>query len=409
MNATNRLRSGIAALLLLGVTGAGAQAASEPYTPADDSVVLERLAPAANAVEGLRALQAQRRALAKIPDNLDAAASFARHAIELGRAEADPRYFGYAESALAPWMTLTDPPPRARLLRATLRQQRHDFAGALADLDVLIAANGRDAQARLTRAVVLMVQGRPADAITDCNALIEARADLVASAVCISEARSLDGHADAAIATLKSVLAEAGHSIPPSEKVWALTTLAEIEVRQARQADAEAHFREALALLAATGERNPYLLTAVADFLLASGRAREARALTADSTRVDNLLLRFALAQAALGEPAAAESIRLLQARFAEAALRGATVHLREEAMFELRLQHNPARALTRALQNWESQREPADARLLFDAAIAAGQPAAAQPVLDWMQRTAIEDPALKALAATIGAAGARP
>jgi len=29
--------------------------------------------------------------------------------------------------------------------------------------------------------------------------------------------------------------------------------------------------------------------------------------------------------------------------------------------------------------------------------------------VLDWMQRTAIEDPALKALAATIGAAGARP
>ena len=49
-----------------------------------------------------------------------------------------------------------------------------------------------------------------------------------------------------------------------------------------------------------------------------------------------------------------------------------------------------PARALQLARENWATQREPADARILLEAALAAGDPAAARPVLDWLERTGL-------------------
>lgn len=384
--------------LLVAVFVPAALAASDPYLPTDDAEVLEHVATARAEADNVRALNAQRRALAARPDDLPAAVAYARRAIELGRATADPRYHGQAESALKPWLSLAEPPPVVRLLRATLRQQRHDFGGALSDLDQLIVHNSGDAQARLTRATILMVQGRPADALADCNALIAAHGDLIAAATCIASVRSLDGHASAAIEVLTATLAESA-AAPAGERLWALTALAEIEARQGRDADAGKHFEAAIDLLRASNEHDPYLLTAYADYLLAAGRAAEARELTKDSRQIDNLLLRLALAQAALGDPGLAGSLAQLDARFAEAGLRGGSVHLREEALYALRLQHDAARAVTLASQNWQSQREPADARLLLEASLAAAQPAAAQPALIWLQQTGIEDPALHKLA----------
>ncbi len=157
-------------LLSLCLLAGIAHAQSAPFTPADDATVLERQTAPKRTVDGLRALRAQQRTLAEDPNNLELAIAFARAAITLGRAEADPRYFGYAESGLRPWLDQTAPPPAALLLRATLRQQRHDFAGAVRDLDALIAADAGNAQAHLTRALVLMVQGRPGDALRDCAA-----------------------------------------------------------------------------------------------------------------------------------------------------------------------------------------------------------------------------------------------
>ena len=49
------------------------------------------------------------------------------------------------------------------------------------------------------------------------------------------------------------------------------------------------------------------------------------------------------------------------------------------------------AAALEVARRNWATQREPADARILLEAALAAGESAAAQPVLDWLDRTGLE------------------
>lgn len=398
--------------LLLAVAGLLAApalpAASEPYVPADDAVVLERLAPQPADAAGLRALRAQRQALAAAPGDLAAALAYARQAIERGRAEADPRWHGQAEAALAPWLAQAAPIPEIRLLRATLRQQRHDFDGARADLDALIAARPDDLQARLTRATVHLVQGRPDAALPDCDALLQTRRNLLAAAVCITGVRSVDGHLDAAAEALAAAVREAGDA-PAGERRWALTALAEMERRRGRDPAAEAAFRAALAAVPDGGAGDPYLLAAWADFLLATGRAADARAVAAPHRRIDNLLLRQALAEAALGDAGLAATIAELDARFAEAGLRGeAGVHLREEALHQLQLKRDPRRALALAVRNWDSQREPADARLLLACALAADDPAAARPVLDWRLRTGIEDADLRRLAEQLAAGRAR-
>ena len=384
-----------------------AEAQSTPYRPTSDDEVLERSAVPRETIEGLRALRLQQQALAAHPDDLDAATAFARAAIALGRAEADPRYYGYAESALRPWLALEAPPVAARLLRATLRQQRHDFAAALADLDALIAADPSDAQARLTRATVLMVQGRPREAQRDCAALL-GRASALALTTCLTHARSLSGQANAAAQALDAMLARA-EPVPAEERLWAETTAAEMAARRGDMPAADRHFQAALKQLADAKLRDPYLLTAWADQLLATDRAAEVPRMLAEHTRIDNLLLRLALAEARLapGSAELAEHQRRLQARFDETRQRGDQVHLREEAMFELYLRHDAQTALKRAAENWQTQREPLDARLLLEAARAANAPEAARPVLDWLRDTGIEDSALQAAAAALGAAAA--
>ena len=95
--------------------------------------------------------------------------------------------------------------------------------------------------------------------------------------------------------------------------------------------------------------------------------------------------------------------IEELRARFAASRQRGDSLHQGEEARFLLHLADQPQAALTLAQANWAVQREPRDARILLEAALAAGEPEAARPALDWMAQTGIEDVALTALAQRLG------
>ena len=79
--------------------------------------------------------------------------------------------------------------------------------------------------------------------------------------------------------------------------------------------------------------------------------------------------------------------------------MRGDTTHEQEESRFSLQMLKQPGEALRLAQSNWRVQREPRDARVLLEAAVALRQPGEAQPVLDWMARTHIEDWYLQRLA----------
>ena len=113
-----------------------------------------------------------------------------------------------------------------------------------------------------------------------------------------------------------------------------------------------------------------------------------------NETRADALLLRLALAEAAMSpQPAALKDhMATLSARYEAGYLRGDFVHQREEARFTLCLLKKPEEALREAQINWQIQHEPADIRILLESALAACDPAAANPALNFIRTNHLED-----------------
>jgi Tfp pilus assembly protein PilF len=373
--------------LLLGVLlGLAGPALAAPFVPTAPEQVLERL-PLAASDSQARELQGLRRQLASQPHDLELALRVARRNLEIGRAEADPRYYGYVQAALAPWWSQNPPPPEVLLLRAVLRQNRHDFDGALVDLRQVLAVRPHHAQAWLTQAVIQQVRGEPAAALKSCLALRRLANPLLFDA-CASGALGRGGQVEFAYASLRRALEDAPGA-DAEERLWAMTVLAELAEQRGDAQAAETHFRDALAL----GRRSVYLLGAYADFLLDRDRSAEARDLLRDEQRADSLLLRLALAERRLDDPAWQRHTEILEARFAAARQRGDGTHVASEARLKLDLRQQPGEALELARRNWaQGQREPRDARLLLEAALAAGQPEAAREVLDWLTRVRLED-----------------
>jgi hypothetical protein len=147
----------------------------------------------------------------------------------------------------------------------------------------------------------------------------------------------------------------------------------------------------------AAAEPDSYLLAAYADFLLDRGRAAEVVRRLKDKGRIDALLLRYAIALKAIRSPDAAAQAEVLRARFDAAMLRGDSVHQREQARFELALRNDPQAAVRLARSNWAVQKEPADLRILAEAAAASGDREAAQLALDWVATTGLEDQTITA------------
>jgi tetratricopeptide (TPR) repeat protein len=370
-------------------------ARAEPYVPSSDSQVVERLPLRAGdaAARELAALRAQWR---RDPAQVDTAVALAMAYIDQAGAEGDPRYVGYAQSTLQRWWSLPEPPAAVRTVRAIVLQYDHRFDEALADLAAAVQANPGDALAWSWSTAIHLVRGNLDAARQSCRKLAELAPDLVGAA-CRAQIDALTGRAAQAAASLRAALQAHGDS-DPALRLWALTRLAETEERAGRAAAAERAYRDALALQ----RPDVYLLAAYADFLLDHGRAGEVLTLLKEQTRADVLLLRLAIAARVTNDARRDAFARDLAARFDAARARGDTSHEKEESRFALALQGQAERALQLALANYRKQREVADARILLEAALAARQRAAAEPVLQWMAATGIESPALHTLAARL-------
>ncbi|MEW6777844.1 MAG: hypothetical protein AB1405_16215, partial [Bdellovibrionota bacterium] len=333
-----------------------------------------------------RNLRAQRVALAAQPLNLALALEVAEGYARLGQSESDPRYYAYARSALSPWWENPDPPLSVLLLRAQILQAGHEFAAALADLDRVLAADPRNPQARLTRALLLQTRGDFENAGRACVGLFGVVSPLSLT-TCAAGAGAMTGKAEKSASLLERAVRDPG-AASVDERLWALTVLGEISAQAGRPAEAERAFQKALSL----GWRSVYLLAAFSDFLLDQGRFAEAAEFLKDETRSDALLLRLAIAEQATGLPKAAEHRQILESRFGTLRLRGEKIHGREEARFALHVLADSKRALALARENWETQREPADVRIFLEAAAASKKIGAATPVLNWIRRSGFKD-----------------
>jgi tetratricopeptide (TPR) repeat protein len=386
-----------AVLLALLLFGKPAQTRAAVRVPHDDREVLTTLPfPASDARK--QSIARLRRALAQNPRDLAAAVELSRADIVLARERSDPRYLGHAQAALAPWWSVADAPASVLVLRATIEQSLHDFDAALADLDRALALAPDDVQAWLTRATVLTVRARYDDARASCARVLALGAGFAALA-CGAGVDGVTGSARAA----HDRLAAASRRASREERQWGLSLACELSVRAGDGAAAEAECREALEL----DPRDGYTRGVLSDLLLDAKRERDVVALLADQESNDALLLRLAIAEERAGVATARAHVEALGARFASSRARGDVVHRREEARFWLELGRDPSRALVLAKENFDVQKEPADVRVLLEAAISARGAEAAAPALQHVARTRLEDPAIARAVAALG--GPRP
>ena len=387
------MRRAAAAILAFTV---GVCAMAAPFVPADDAQVLERLPDrSAPQYRDLKRLQV---AAAAAPNDVASAVALANAYYQVSRSEGDPRYLGYAQAAIAPWWRDPEAPTAVLVTRATILQSNHEFDRALADLNKAIAREPRNGRALLVRSTVLTVQGKYAEARADCPKLFGLVPEFYVFA-CTAGIDSLAGKGAAAAATLERALS----AVPAADTVaraWGESLLGEIAQRRG-DATAARHFQAALA----ADPRDLYTLGAYGDWLLDNQRAAEVVPLVQKETRVDALLLRLALAQKALQRPDADATIATLRARFDASRARGDVVHRREESRFQLSLNGDARAALRLALENWNVQREPADLRVLAEAAAATGDPSAKETVRQWLVQTGLEYPAVAALVNSGGSA----
>jgi len=356
--------------------------------------VLERL-PARRSDPAMAELRKLRAALAAAQKDSAVAARLAQRYFDLASAEGDPRYIGYAEAALRPWSG-DDAPVEILFTRGLLRQYRHDFAGALQDFERVLAREPRHLDARSWRAAIFMVQADYRAAARECAALTEIASELV-SAGCLAYIDATTGKTRGAYERLSAALARRPDAAPET-RLWTLTRLAEMAWRLGDAPLAERHFREASKL----GINDNFLLAAYADFLLEQNRPKEVVALLQDWVRSDTLLLRLAMAEQVLKSPAAKSHTQALADRFAASARREERLHLAEEARYLLDLKADAPAALAAALDNWKEQREPRDALVVLEAAVAARDPKAAAPVLQWLNDTRFESERMRRAAAAL-------
>jgi hypothetical protein len=375
-------------VLLCSVAGAA------PFTPANDAQVLERL-PVRAADPVAVELRRLRAAVAAAPKDPAAADALARRYFDLAMAEGDPRYVGYAQAVLQPWPEAAGTPADLLVMHGKLRQYRHDFPKAMENFELALRADPQSLGARAWRAALYMVQADYASARRECGLLAPLTSELHAVA-CAAYVDATTGQARAAYARLEA--AQLRDASGPEMQLWARTRLGEMAWRIGDLAAAERQFRAGLAL----GLDDNFLLAAYADFLLEQGRAAEVMPLLKNWARSDTLLLRLALAARALKLPEAGGYVRTLGERFADAGQRGEKLHLQEEARYLLDLRGDAPAALAAARENYRTQREPRDAQILMDAALAARDPAAAAPALAWLDSSGFEGKRIRDAAARL-------
>jgi tetratricopeptide (TPR) repeat protein len=359
-----------------------------PHVPADENTVLAELST------GTRYADVSARRLARA--RVDVAIPLAQFYIQQARLSGDLRFLGYAEAVLAPWANQTPPNPTVLVLQATLQQSRHEFSAALDTLDRALAVRPEEPQALLIRATVLRVLGRYPEAGVACerfSRLVESRL----AALCVQSLRGLNGHLESAYASLAVVSTQGWLN---SEKSWLYSELGEMAVRLGRDAEAERWFQQDLRL----APTDFYVRAAYADLMLRQGRPGETLALLADQESLEPLLLRIAIAQKQLRDPALGQTSARLQAAFAAELQRGDAVHRREQARFLLEVLDQPRPSLAAALENWRVQHEPDDVLVLLRAARAAGDPGAAAPAIDFVRSRGQSDVRVEAMTSAISA-----
>lgn len=372
--------------------GAGALRAQTPVVPASDDEVVERL-PAGNRDPAVREALVRRPAVA-----LDDAARLreARLLLETARRTGDARLLDRAQAMLASDTRLDD--PRASRLRAAILTWRHDFDGARAEV---AGALERDPDAPglwFALAGIERISGRLGQAAQACRRAY----DLTPSpsfALCAADVASLRGRPEESADWIAR--ADDRLALDDDAAGWRALTRARMAARAGDDEAATVHYRRALLVADAT------ILASYAHWALARDapddaiRAIRLLARGGEDGMDDDLAVSLAIALRRSGDEARSRELAdRLARRFETADRAGWPGHWRARARHALWLQGDPGRALDYARRNWAGQRESVDARLLAEAARAAGETGVLEDLRRFVAETGFSDVGLARLLA---------
>jgi tetratricopeptide (TPR) repeat protein len=382
-------------LLLLSMAEGRSSFAQEPFVPQRDDQVLERL-PKTLSLNRDR-MASIREKLAADPNNSDLASAAALGYIKMGNDESDPRFYGYARSAVKSWWDEESPPPSIVKIRAKLNEKDHKYKEAIVDLVGLLNKDANDLQAWVEVINLYRVVG-DYDAARQSLERLSKADDQKATMIASIPLMAATGLASSAYDSVAKFSAEAEAS-SPEMLPWAMAIQGDIAASLGKFESADEHYRKALSL----NGGSIHLKRTYADFLLDHQRPEPVLQLLAEHENDNGCLLLMAIAANRLGKTeVTAELKSKLTIRFKEIRLRGSLPHGRFESRYELELNDNPERALEVALENWQLQKEVRDARAVLESASVLKNATAAQPIIDFLKKSKNEDVALNQLIRTL-------
>lgn len=364
---------------------------STPYTPTRDDTVLQHVPTVTD--PRVRQFQELAQQWRQDRHNRKLAIRLAKAYIDYGRSTGDARFLGRALAPIDPWLDDQPIPVDILIVHATILQSRHQFDAARRELAAALKRTPGNAQGWLTLATVNMVQGDFRNARKNCVHAANTGGRYLAI-VCNGDLLSLTGNAGKAY-QLMGLIAQGGPQIPTDVSAYVQGLLADTARRLGHREAAETHYKKGLQLT--PGDN--FLLADYADFLLDDKRYADVIQLLKPYTASDTSFLRLVYAEVGLDKPQTDADIQAMTERFQAMDTRGSHLYRREQAGFVLHLLDKPQRALTLAQENWQVQRAPKDVRVLLETALGAQQPRAAQPALDFIQRTGLQGPIVNRLA----------
>ena len=390
-------RDGLRIAMVAGLVLTGQSAnAQERFLPQASAVVLAASVHTAGGhASSLRTLDQAWRAQ---PQDLPTALAYARAVFSLGFNEGDLRWFGSAKAALMPWWQAADLPADGFFMRGLVKQGFHDFDGGLQDIHQAISLNPKRAEFWSWRFALHLLQANLSAARQDADDIARhfgAQEGQIYRAVLLYRT----GQALPAVQLLSTAMRSPDYQDAASQ-VWIGFHLGEAH-RVAQQPD------RAIAVWQRLLQAHPQshlLRLSLADLLNQQGQFQQAKAVaTANSAKrnanlTDALLMQALLASRGLKAPDEAALAGQMAARLQSQALRQESLIERPKLIYQIAYGQDLAAGLALSIENWQQQKEPPDAVLFAQAALALNQARAAEPVVQWAQTTGYTDPQLAPL-----------
>lgn len=389
---------GLAAALGLGLglvfglgLGATSALAQTRFQPAPADVVLAASVHAQGGRSAvLRELDPAWRAQ---PQNLNTALPYARAVFALGLTEGDLRWYGSAKAALAPWWGSTDLPAEGFYLRGLVKQGFHDFEAGLQDIDRAIALEPRRAEFWSWRFALHLLLADMAAARQDVDEMARLmgpqEADVYRAVLLYRTGQPLP-----AVPLLARAIRSPDNQDAASQD-WLSFHLGEAHRVAGQAASAIAVWEQSLK----SRPQSHLIRLSLAELLNQQGQFAQAKRVALykpdTGSLSDALLMQVLLASRGFKDSDEARWASLMDARLKSQALRQEALIERPKLIYQIAYGRDMAAGLALSAENWRLQKEPPDALLFVQAALALGQARAAEPVLAWAQKTGYTDPQL--------------